>query len=69
METFRKTSLRSLDELAELGLESAVLLSLGSCTTKGLLGQISLRADLCHLEHLMETASWKQVLLKCLFNC
>lgn len=41
-------------------------LSLDFFTTADLLGQISLRADRCHLEYHTETASWKKVLRKCL---
>lgn len=35
-------------------------LSLDFPTHKDLLGHISLWADMCHLEHHMETASWKK---------
>lgn len=50
--SFKKTSPRRLNELAELGLESAELAKPGFCTSKDLHGQISPRADMCHLEHL-----------------
>lgn len=50
--TFKKTSPRKLDELAELGLVSAEWAKPGFCTSKDLHGQISPRADMCHLEHL-----------------
>ena len=43
---------RRLDELAELGLESAELAKPGFCTSKDLHGQVFPRADMCHLEHL-----------------
>lgn len=43
--------------------------SLGFHASEDLLGHISLRADVWHLEHHMETTSWGKVLVKCLFNC
>ena len=39
--TCKKTSPRRLDELAELGLESAELAKPGFCTSKDLHGQVS----------------------------
>ena len=58
--TCKKTSPRRLDELAELGLESAELAKPGFCTSKDLHGQVFPRADMCHLEHLGKQPSGNQ---------